>query len=109
MENDSWVPDLVRILFFLKNHRVIRIESDDQGNTLREYAYLGSNRIAPFDYTIEQELTVNVSSSTSSNFEGVKVCSFNEKDTYTGLTQTSDEQGRTLFDRDSFGKDSYTF
>lgn len=84
-------------------------EVDSSGNVLREYAYLGSQKLTMFDYTIEQGFTVNIATSSGTLVEGVNIYAFNENNSYTGLSRTSDEQGRGLFDREDFGEGEYTF
>ena len=85
-------------------------ETDEDGNTIREFAYLNGQRLTLFDYAgLPTEFIITVSSSTGSMIENVKVYAFNENSKYSGINGTTDTEGQATFDREMFGSGSYTF
>jgi len=85
------------------------MESDDQGNVLREFAYLNGTRINLFDYTANPEFYVDVTASDTTLITEATVYAFDEHDLYTGLSAVTDAKGAATFTRADFGQGEYTF
>ena len=84
-------------------------ETDDTGTLIREYVYLGSQRLTLFDYTLTPELVVNVSTSEGSPLENVSTYAFTAADVYIGISSQTDNQGDAPFNREDFTNDSVKF
>ncbi|MDH4319803.1 MAG: hypothetical protein OEV64_15580, partial [Desulfobulbaceae bacterium] len=85
------------------------VETDGEGNALREFAYLDGRRISLFDYTMNPEVYVEVYTSSGVKLSEVPVYGFDDQNQYTGLHAETDENGIAIFQRADFGPGSYSF
>ncbi len=84
-------------------------ESDAEGNVLKAYVYLGSQRIAVIESSQNQNFTVQVQTDAGRSLEGVKVYVFNENDSYAGIFATTNEAGQAIFENSLFIAETYKF
>ncbi|MDH3349528.1 MAG: hypothetical protein OEM02_15695, partial [Desulfobulbaceae bacterium] len=85
------------------------VETDEEGNIQREFAYLDGQRITLFDYTMNPEVYVEVYTSTGVKQSEVPIYGFDDQNQYTGLHAETDENGIAIFQRADFGEGSFTF
>ncbi|MBW2345604.1 MAG: RHS repeat protein, partial [Deltaproteobacteria bacterium] len=97
------------ILFIYDKAGKLISEADDKGNILREYVYLGANRLCQFVYEIPEQIEVSVTTSKGRNLTGINVYAFTESGSYTGLNAVTDDQGVASFETDQFSDGNYKF
>jgi RHS repeat-associated protein len=97
------------ILFIYDQAGQLISEADDKGDILREYVYLGLNRLCQFVYKIPKHIEVRVTTSKGRNLGGINVYAFTESGSYTGLHAVTDDQGVASFETEQFSEGNYKF
>ena len=84
-------------------------ESTPAGDSVAEYIYLGSTRLAAFIAEVPREITVSVSASMSGALLNVPVYAFTEDGAYTGKSAVTDADGIAHFVLSDFSDGVYKF
>jgi len=85
------------------------LEADPDGKIMNEYVYLDGKRITLFNYQLDPEFHVEVTTSTDGPLAETTVYAFDENNNYSGINAQTDENGMAVFQRSDFDAGNYRF